>query len=247
MQIGILQTGETRTALLPTHGYYPAMFTRMFAPVAPQLSLRAYPVMDGVFPASAEECDAWLVTGSKFGVYDPEPWIAGLAAFLREARSAGRPILGICFGHQMLAEAFGGRVVKSEKGWGVGRHSYDVHDRPRWMADAGESLAFYANHQDQVVALPEDARTLASSAFCPHAMVAYGDTEAPYALSLQAHPEYTQAMAADLVSHLAADGIVPDDRAKAALESYGPPVDAEAFTRWSAEVLEQGVARARAA
>ncbi|MEO0692966.1 MAG: type 1 glutamine amidotransferase, partial [Pseudomonadota bacterium] len=132
---------------------------------------------DCIFPNSVHDCDGWLITGSKHGAYEDLPWIPRLEGFLRDAYAAKVPIVGICFGHQILAQALGGKVEKFTGGWSVGPTDYN------W---GGETVRLNAWHQDQVVALPEGAEVLASSDFCQYAALAYGDR----ALTVQAHPEY---------------------------------------------------------
>jgi GMP synthase-like glutamine amidotransferase len=157
MLIGILETGRVNETLIPRYGEYAPMFEAWLRRADPGFAYRAYATLDGEIPASPAECDAWLVTGSKHGVYDDLPWIDPLKAFLRASRAAGQPIIGVCFGHQILAEALGGQAMKSAKGWGAGAHEYDVVRRPAWMAGAPDSFAIHAMHQDQVTAIPEDA------------------------------------------------------------------------------------------
>ena len=120
MRLGILQTGKVNEALVGRFGEYPDMFARLYRAADPTVEPRSYAVVDGQLPGTPAECDAWLITGSRHGVYDGLPWIEPLKAFLRRARADGVPIIGVCFGHQIMAEAFGGRAEKSSKGWGVG-------------------------------------------------------------------------------------------------------------------------------
>ncbi|MEL6217493.1 MAG: hypothetical protein AAFR79_03355 [Pseudomonadota bacterium] len=242
MRIGILETGKVEGTLVPRHGDYPTIFSDLLRGGDPSIETVAYDVLEGGLPPSAEACDAWLVTGSKHGVYDDLPWIAPLAAFLREARAVGRPIIGICFGHQIVAEAFGGRAEKSDRGWGVGVHRYAVTQRPDWMAEGAAETAFHAHHQDQVTAIPEDATVLAASAFCPYAMLAYGDPEAPDAITIQPHPEFTAAYARDLVD-LRSGASLPEAIAAPARETFGQPVDGALFARWTAAYLKRVAAR----
>jgi GMP synthase-like glutamine amidotransferase len=246
MLIGILQTGDVPEALVPRYGEYAPMFEAWLGAAGPGLAFRAYAAHDGALPAGPGECDAWLITGSKHGVYDDLPWIEPLKAFLRAARGAGRPIIGVCFGHQILAEALGGQAVKSAKGWGAGAHDYQVVHRPDWMNGGPESFAIHAMHQDQVTAIPNDATVLASSPFCEFAMLAYGDPEAPDAISIQPHPEFNTDYAKALVE-MRSGVVIPDDRSVEALATFGRTVHQQEFARWCVEYLRNATARRNAA
>ena len=246
MLIGILQTGDVPEALVQRHGEYAPMFEAWLSPAGPGLSFRAYAAHDGEIPASPTECDAWLITGSKHGVYDDLPWIEPLKAFLRAARAAGRPIVGVCFGHQLLAEALGGRAAKSAKGWGAGVHDYQVVRRPGWMNGGPDRFAIHAMHQDQVTAIPEDATVLAASPFCRFAMLAYGDPEAPDAISIQPHPEFDEDYARALVE-MRTGVAIPAACGAAALASFGRAVNQQDFARWCVDYLRAAAARRNAA
>ena len=183
MQIAILRTGVPPADLQPRFGLYDDMFDRLLGPGFESVS---YDVQAGAFPARPEDHDAYLVTGSAAGVYDPLPWIPPLLDFLRAAKGRAT-LVGVCFGHQAMAEAFGGHVEKSERGWGVGIHSYDVLEKPPFMADAPDRIAVPVSHQDQIVVQPPASRILAASDFSPYGMLLYEDQPA---LSMQFHPEF---------------------------------------------------------
>jgi GMP synthase-like glutamine amidotransferase len=236
MKIGVLETGEVSPELRARHGAYPDMFERLLGGADPEFQFRTFSVVNGEMPATAFDADAWLITGSRHGVYDELPWIAPLMAFLRKAHAAGVPLVGICFGHQILAEALGGHAGKSERGWGLGVHEYRTVLRPRWMRDVGDTFAMRAVHQDQVTAIPIDATVLAVSEHCPYAVLAYGDPERPTAISIQPHPEFTREFVDDLI--LARTGSTfPEDLAAAARRSLSREAANEPWARAIAAYL----------
>jgi GMP synthase-like glutamine amidotransferase len=217
MRIGILECGRSPPELQAAHGSYAAMVEALLGQPA-----TIYPVLDGMLPDRAEACDAYVLTGSPAGVYEPLPWIAPLLEFLRAARGRAR-LVGICFGHQAMAQALGGQVVKSPKGWGAGLHDYAVAPAP-WMGEPPPAIRAPAMHQDQVVAPPADARVVCHSAFTPFAGLDYGD-----AISFQFHPEFTPAFGRDLI----ATRVGPlGERAATALESYAQADDCALVAGW---------------
>lgn len=246
MLLGILETGRVNDQLINRHGDYPSMFGALFKAADPSVETRTWPVLDGVLPESPEDCDAWLVTGSKFGVYDPEPWIDPLKDFLRAVRAARVPLIGVCFGHQIMAEAFGGRAEKSAKGWGCGVHAYRFETVPAWISKADDRFEVHAMHQDQVTAIPEDATVLASSPFCEFAMLSYGDPELPDAISIQPHPEFGTDYARDLVA-LRTGNAIPESVGTEALSTFGRPVVATEFAEWCLAFISQARSRTAAA
>lgn len=246
MKIGILETGEVAAELKARHGDYPAMFAALLGALDPALDFATVRVVAGEMPASPRQVDAWLVTGSRHGVYDDLPWIKPLKAFLRACLAERVPVVGVCFGHQILAEALGGRVVKSDRGWGLGVQDYELTARPKWMAALPERFAVNALHQDQVAALPEGATVLARSAHCDYAALAYGDPDKPDALTLQPHPEFGPDFMEELLA-LRAGAAFPREAAAEARASLGRTVHAEAWARLIVDFLHLAVADRAAA
>jgi GMP synthase-like glutamine amidotransferase len=209
MLIGILQTGHAPDALRPTHGDYPDFFERLLADRG--LSFRTWAVVDGEFPSGPRDAEGWLITGSRHGAYEDHAWIPPLEQLIRDIYAAGVPLVGICFGHQIIAQALGGRVEKHGGGWSVGRTEYDF---------GGETVALNAWHQDQVVERPEGAQVVATSPFCENAALVYGNR----AFTVQAHPEFGSSFVRDLIE-TRGRGLVPDPLLDAALASLDRPVD----------------------
>jgi GMP synthase-like glutamine amidotransferase len=246
MRIGILETGEVNPELRERHGDYPAMFERLLAAADSGLEFATVRVVAGEMPATPAQADAWLVTGSRHGVYDDLAWIEPLKSFLRACVAARVPVVGVCFGHQILAEALGGKAAKSDRGWGLGVQDYEVVTRPGWMTHVPDRFAVRALHQDQVVALPPGATVLARSPQCPIAAVAYGDPESPDAVTLQPHPEFGPEFMDELIA-LRAGTVIPADAAAAARGSLARPVDDKAWARLIVDYLHRAAEARRAA
>ncbi len=221
MKIGILVTGRVISELVNEHGEYDVQFQRLLN--GNGYDYQVWFVLDGEMPESTDEADGWLITGSKHGVYEQHDWIAPLEDFIRDIREAGQPLVGICFGHQIVATALGGTVEKYDGGWAVGRQTYDF---------GGSEINLNAWHQDQVVEPPEEATVLASNDFCKYAALSYGDR----IFTVQPHPEF-QASYLDGLLNLRAPGVVPDaiiDKAKSDLDQ---PVANKALAEMISEVF----------
>ena len=224
MKVGILKTGRPPRPAIAQFGTYPDMFMALLGPDT--FDWRTYDVDGGELPAAPEDCDAYIVTGSAAGVYDDDPWIGGLLGFLRAARGRAK-LVGVCFGHQVMAQAFGGQVIKSPKGWGIGAHDYAVLSREPWM-DSAAPLRLPASHQDQVVVAPPGADVIAASAFTPIAGLAWRDQPA---ISMQPHPEFDPTYATALIEARRGK-VYPDDEADRAIASFTGPDDRARVGRW---------------
>ncbi|MES2895307.1 MAG: type 1 glutamine amidotransferase [Pseudomonadota bacterium] len=234
MRLGILETGAPPDGVRQRFGDYPSMFRRLFGEDAHDYA--TFDVAAGALPDATDACQAWLVTGSSAGVYDPLPWIDPLMDFLRAARGEV-PLVGVCFGHQVMAQAFGGKVIKSPKGWGVGLHRYRLSEARPWM-DTDEPIAAPASHQDQVVEVPPGATVLGGNGFCPLGVLDYG---AARAVSIQLHPEFEPAYAKALIENRRGSRYT-DVEADRAVMSYEQPDDRVRVGAWLQRFLEQATA-----
>lgn len=173
-------------------------YIRFFERASPLFSYVGYDVAKGQFPDTPHDCDVYVITGSPRGVYDSDKWIAGLSEFIHDAYHTGVKLVGICFGHQILANALGGCTEKSEKSWGLGLKPFDIFRGKPWMVDQPKTCSLYFIHQDQVVQLPPNAELLGGSDFCPNALFVIGNQ----VLGIQGYPEFTAEIMADIFQEL---------------------------------------------
>ena len=222
--IGILLCGHAPEDIEADMGNYDAMFCELLK--GHGLRFRTYAVVDGVFPDGADDCDGWIITGSKHGAYEPHDWIPPLQQLIRDVYADGRPMVGICFGHQIIAQALGGTVEKYAKGWAVGRQNYLIDGQP---------IALNAWHQDQVTKLPPGATVIGQNAFCENAALLYDNR----ILTVQPHPEHT----AEFVGRLAESrgrGLVPNDLLDAAIAQLDRPTQHQSVADRMAAFLKRG-------
>lgn len=188
MKVGLLECDHVREELVHIAGDYRQMFPALFLQIAPDWDFHFYDVCNGHFPKLAEECEVYICTGSKSSVYDNEPWIEKLKGFVQSVSLSQSVFVGVCFGHQLLAEALGGKVRKSDGGWCVGIHTFRLLQEEPWMQPAQSELSLLMMCQDQVMQLPPDSKLLASSDHCLNAMFSTGNGM----LGVQAHPEFSR-------------------------------------------------------
>jgi GMP synthase-like glutamine amidotransferase len=186
LRICILETDILRPELLEQFQGYGRMFEQLLVQQPLAVEFQVYNVLQGDYPPEQERYDAYLVTGSKADSFGSDPWITALKTFLLERYQNGDKLLGICFGHQLLALLLGGKSERATQGWGIGTHCYRMAAQPSWMQPALDELTLLISHQDQVTALPDNATVLASSAFCPIAAYYIDDQ----VLCFQGHPEF---------------------------------------------------------
>ncbi|MDP5216831.1 type 1 glutamine amidotransferase [Ruegeria sp. 2205SS24-7] len=215
MKIGLLQAGHLADSIVKTHGDYDRLYPALLKNQG--FDFVSYPVVDGVFPDGPGDADGWLISGSRHGAYEDHDWIEPLEALIRDIHDSGVPLVGICFGHQIIAQAMGGTVEKFDGGWAVGPTDY---------TEGEDTLTLNAWHQDQVTRRPDTAHLTASNAFCENAMLTYGD----HIWTIQAHPEFENAFIHDLMA-ARGRGIVPDPILDAAEARLSDPIDSDAIAQ----------------
>lgn len=222
MKIGLLECDHVMPELRAVAGDYRDMFRAWL----PDAEFVFFDVCNGHFPPEADDCSAYLCTGSRFSVYDDVDWIIALKAFVRRVQAGNKKFIGVCFGHQMMGEALGGKVEKAATGWNVGVHSFEILHSAPWMLPAPPGLQLMMMCQDQVVQLPPGSTVLARTATCPVAMFQVGHNM----LGIQGHPEFPKEYEAKLLE--VRRERIGSAKVDAALESLELPVDGECVAAW---------------
>ncbi|PLW84335.1 GMP synthase [Kineobactrum sediminis] len=196
MKLGILKTDAVRPEWVPDFGEYPDMFIALLGRLDPSLEFVVYDVEQGRYPAEIDEVDAYLITGSKSSVYDDKPWIETLMTFVRELDRRRKKLVGICFGHQLVAQALGGKTEKSTRGWGVGLQVQRFTRMPDWHDQAAADFSILVSHQDQVIETAPGTEVLAGNDFCENAVCQIGE----HILTFQGHPEFVSGYSREIMT-----------------------------------------------
>lgn len=221
MKLTIIQLGITPKALRQQFGDYPPQFQDMFAEAEADFSFETIFVLEGEPLPDPKKLEGIILTGSAAGVYDDEPWMPALREFITEAYAQKIPMLGICFGHQIMADTLGGTAGKSSKGWGLGRHVYEVTLKPEWFENTPDNLAIAASHKDQVIKKPDIADVFLASEFTPNAGLIYHNG---CAISMQPHPEFDSAFSRGLVD-IRLDNPLSAEEVATTKSTFDAPID----------------------
>ena len=233
MKLGVLAAGITPDELIGEFGSYADMLMALLNTTQNNFEYQVFDVRLGDFPADLAEFDGWVISGSRSNVSENLPWMQPLRELIVKAHDNKQPILGICFGHQIIADAFGGKVARYEGGWGLGLHQYQIEPGYDFIDTQDDTFAINAVHQDQVIEKPENAEVIAHSEFCQNAGLVYGDL----IFSLQAHPEFTMGFEKELIKIRAGDAF-PVDVSNVGLESLeGKETDSLKVANWMAKFL----------
>jgi GMP synthase (glutamine-hydrolysing) len=192
----LYKTGETDRKLVCDIGDYEAWFARV-------LGERVVLELHRAFDAPHHRVggyDGLIVSGSPRSLVEPEPWMDEAAAFLRRAADAGVPVLGVCFGHQLLGYAWGGRVRVNPNGWEVGTVLVELTEAGRHdplFDGVPHTLHVNQSHRDEVAVLGPEVSCLAASAHTETQSLAVG----AHVRGVQFHPEMNGAVVRRIMEH----------------------------------------------
>jgi GMP synthase-like glutamine amidotransferase len=231
MHIGLLGCDDVPERFRHIAGGYRDMFESLLRPQIQNLKLTWFDTVNGELPDSTDSCDAYVCTGSRYSVYEDREWISKLKDYVRRLHEARKPFVGICFGHQMLAQALGGEVKPAAQGWGVGIHDMHITQPESWMQPEQRDCKLQYMHADQVQQLPPNSVVLAEAPHCPVAMFRVGE----HMLGIEGHPEFPAPYVEALV--LNRKERIGEARAQAALESLDQKADDAVVAHWIANFL----------
>lgn len=233
MKIGILKADSVLAEFQPEFGDYPDMFiARLSANADPEVTFVTYDIEHFEYPTALDDCDGYIITGSKKSVYDDEPWIHRLEEYVRELDQARKPLVGVCFGHQMVAQALGGKTESAAVGWGVGVHTTKMVVHKPFMQPPLEQVRVLVSHKDQVTALPPGATQLATSEFCPNAMFEVGE----HTFCVQGHPEFIKPYSKSLITMRRE--ILGETVFQRGIDSLSEPLDSDTLAKWILRFFE---------
>ena len=227
MTIGLLLCDHLDPDVIEQVGDYTDLYPAAFGPAG--VVLRVYDVTAGELPDSLDECDGWIVSGSRRSAYEDEGWIEQLSELIVRLVEERRPTVGICFGHQLIAQSLGGLVERADVGWGVGGKRFELVAHPDWIDPERDDFTLLMSHRDQVTRLPEDAELVATSAYCPVGAYRIGD----HVFCVQGHPEFVPQLSSILMRKRRE--VIGDEVVDAGLMSLEGPLDQDRVVDWIAD------------
>ncbi len=229
-RIGLLLVGHIDAGSLHVGGDYPELYDELLRPL--DIELTTYRCDEGQMPHSVREQDGWMCSPSRMSVYDDVEWLRDVEQLLRDMIATETPYVGICFGHQLMAQALGAEVRRADYGWGIGAKHYDIVEPQPWM-DSAATVVLAASHQDQVQQLPDGARLLARADYCPVGGMLIGER----AWTLQVHPEFSPALADSLLATRLE--LFGEEKTNAARATLDEPLHQQRVAGWISRFFNQ--------
>ena len=233
MKIGILKVDSVLPEFRNSHGDYPQMLAHILQlnlfEHEEKLRFKTFDVEAGDYPSHIDEFDGYIIPGSRKSVYDGDHWIEALKKFVIALDTKKKKLVGVCFGHQLIAEVLGGKTEGCDRGWGVGVHKTQIKKSPWFTQNNPKVFSLAVSHRDQVSILPQRAELIGSNKFCPHSMFSIEK----HIFSMQGHPEFSVQYAIDLVN--ARREILGESTYNKALESFSISTDRNAVAAWIVE------------
>jgi GMP synthase-like glutamine amidotransferase len=239
MKIAVLLTNTDRSAFaaaFPNDGEKVIAKLRLIRPGWTYQVLR---VVDGEFPKQPQDFDGYVITGSPASVNDSDPWVDNLKEFIRQADRVKVRMTGLCFGHQAIAAALGGKVGRPDTsrnfGWGLGFASTRFTQPTAWMQPPQAEVRLLASHGEQVLIPPAGAKVIGSNDFCPVAAMTIGE----HLFTTEYHPEMSVEFMDQLVVYLA--GELPTEVIDQAREQLvaNRKDDSALFMKWVINFFER--------
>jgi GMP synthase (glutamine-hydrolysing) len=205
----IVKTGAAPPEIVAERGDFEDWISRRLD--APSLPIEVLDVEHGAALPATGSIAAVVVTGSSAMVSERAPWSEAAAAWLADVARAGTPVLGICYGHQLLAHGLGGEVGRNPNGREIGTVTVDVEvPDDALLGQLPSRLTVQETHRESVLRLPPGARRLAGNRADPHQAFRFGDR----AWGVQFHPEFDAAVSRGYLTRrraeLLAEGLDPD-------------------------------------
>ena len=210
------------------------LYEEWIGQVANKANFKTYLAYNGRLPGKTDECDAYILTGSRYDISDNSDWMQPLFNFLRMTAKAQIPVIGLGFGNQAIAHALGGRAGPAP-GWSVGRQTWKIVREEGWLQISGKTMSLLAFSRNQVVKLPSRSIRIVSGSGCPNAAFRVAN----HSVGIHGHPEYTPKHIEMLLAAHADQ--IPEATAAAALESMKESrTDAKAVASWAAHFAYRG-------
>lgn len=234
MKIGILTCGYVDPTLVGIDGEYADMITATLHSVNEAIEFQNYDAKAGNLP-DLDDCFGFIITGSVDNAYDDDPWIINLMEWIVRCEAQRKPLVGICFGHQLVARALGGKVERSQKGWGLGSYEVQICAQKRWMKLGMDSARLLVSHQDQVVIAPSGMKVIARNDFCPNFMLVKDN----HIMTVQGHPEFSAEFTQAVVNNF--KPLITENHYWSALESLSHPQDSALILHWIDSFFEMAL------